>query len=560
MAGLTGMPLSFPASGHARKLWGRLPFRNPLCLLLLLPALSGQQAPAPPEKCTFAGVVQDSVTGQRLSRAQVSLRSTTPGKGMYGATADSTGAFRFEAVEAGDYNALATESDHAFTGALFLEPGKAISVVHFTAGQSIAGAVFKVDPKATVTGHITDADGDPIAGAQVGLIREQWMRGRPEYMAMVVATGERGEYRFAVMSGRYFVTAGLLANGAVPTVFSEGPGKPEMRVARMVYPDSPSIEGATALEVRPGQQYGGIDLRLPTVVVYHVRGAVRPWGSWIGPKALSLTLRGGGPSYLDSTLPIDKDGGFEVAGVPPGSYWLQSLPMSMAGIRVPVEVTDRDVDGVVFTAVPPVDIMGHLHFEEDGPHDLSKMRIQVMRLDSGHPLGRVEADVLGGDGLAEPRSDGTFVFNRLAAAETALELIPPGDYYLQSATFNRREVENGRLDLTSGVSGELDIVVGSGTGTVSGTVHDLAGSAVAVLAPATGVTGNTGVRSAAIDQNGRFQFPFVPPGRYYVWAVARYDWDHWQNMDFVTQMQERGVAVELEKKGSAQVEVPAVIQ
>ncbi len=85
-------------------------------------------------------------------------------------------------------------------------------------------------------------------------------------------------------------------------------------------------------------------------------------------------------------------------------------------------------------------------------------------------------------------------------------------------------------------------------------------SIVAVLAPASGVTGNTGVRSVAIDAKGRFQFPFVPPGRYYIWAVASYDADHWQNMDFVTQMQQHGTSVELEKKGNAQVEIPAVIE
>ncbi len=547
---------------------------KPIWLLLLAPALFAQPA-TPPEKCIFAGVVQDSVSGQPLPRARVGLRNHAPGKPAYVAATDAAGAFRFEAVEAGEYSIWVEGSEHSPTQSVFLKPGQATSVLRFTAGQSITGAVAAVDPPAVVTGHVTDADGAPIAGAQVWLIVQRWMRGQPAYMAREETIDDRGEYHIRGL-GRVFVVAGTPQNRDVPSVFSEGPGKPEMRVATVVYPNSPDLQGATALDLRPGQEYGGIDLHLPTVEVYHVRGAVRPWGSWLGPKSLSLTRRGGSAPYLDTSLDLDKDGGFDVAGVAPGSYWLEALDMSLVGARVPVEVTDRDVEGVVFPAVPPVEIKGRLHFDDGQPHDLSKVHVRVGRLDTGHPLGHQEAEV---------RADGTFEFHRLASAETSIEITPPGDYYLQSASYNQREVEGGRIDLTSGTSGELEIVLGGGTGTLSGKLRNSdndaasgnaappletpgptlpwtppAGGLVAVLAPAAGVTGNTGVRSASVDQNGRFQFPFVPPGRYYAWVVAHYDPDHWQNMDFVTQMQDRGVAVEMEKNGAAQVEIPAVIQ
>ena len=530
--------------GDVRAAWWRI---------LLLAPLWAQPAAQQAEKCEFAGVVQDAVSGQRLARAQVSLHSTTPGKGIYGATTDAGGAFHFEGVEAGDYHIRVSASEHAFSEWVSLKPGQAVAVLHLTAGESISGAVAALDPIAAVTGHVTDGDGEPIEGAQVTLLAERWFRGTRGYEWREGATtDDRGAYRLTALPGRYFVAAALRESGAVPAVFSEGPGKAEMRVASVVYPNSPGVEGATALEVRAGQQYGGIDLRLPAVAVYHVRGAVRPWGAWTGPRSLTLTRRDG-QIFSDSPA-LGKDGSFDQSGVTPGSYWLRALDMSLVGIEAPVEVTDRDVEGVVFPAVPPVELMGHVRFEDDGPHDLTKVRLVVTRLDSAHPLGRQEAEI---------RADGTFAFHRLAAAQTALELAPPGDYYLQSATFHQREVENGLLDLTSGSAGELEIVLGSGTGTVSGTLHAgdaAAGTAVAVLAPASGATGNTGVRSGSFDQNGRFQFQYVPPGRYYVWALAHYDPDHWQNMDFVIEMQASGVAVEVEKNGSAQVEIPAVVE
>lgn len=531
-------------NGCAAAWWG---------ILLLAPLWAQPAAQQAAEKCVFAGVVQDSVSGQRLPRAQVSLHSTTPGKGIYGTTTDASGAFHFEGVEVGDYHVRVSASEHAFSELVSLKPGQAVAVLHFMAGESISGAVAALDPIAAVTGHVTDGDGEPIEGAQVELLTERWFRGTRRYESRDgTTTDDRGAYRLEALPGRYFVAAGLRESGAVPAVFSEGPGKAEMRVASVVYPNSPGVEGATALEVRAGQQYGGIDVRLPTVAVYHVRGAVRPWGAWTGPRSLTLTRRDGG--IFDDSPALGKDGSFDQSGVAPGSYWLRALDMSLVGIQAPVEVTDRDVEGVVFTAVPPVDLKGQVRFEDDGPHDLSKVLLVVTRLDSSHPLGRQETGI---------RADGTFAFHRLAAAQTALELAPPGDYYLQSATFHQREVEDGLLDLTSGAAGELEIVLGSGTGTVSGTLHagDAAsGTAVAVLAPASGATGNTGVRSATFDQSGHFQFQFVPPGRYYVWALAHYDPDHWQNMDFAIQMQASGVAVEVVKNGSAQVEIPAVVE
>ena len=47
-------------------------------------------------------------------------------------------------------------------------------------------------------------------------------------------------------------------------------------------------------------------------------------------------------------------------------------------------------------------------------------------------------------------ADGTFAFHKVPAAPIHFELQPLGDFYLQSATFNQREVEGSRLDLTAG--------------------------------------------------------------------------------------------------------------
>jgi hypothetical protein len=120
-------------------------------------------------------------------------------------------------------------------------------------------------------------------------------------------------------------------------------------------------------------------------------------------------------------------------------------------------------------------------------------------------------------------------------------------------------MEGGRIDLGNGPAGEVEIVLGTGTGQIDGTVRPpapLPPGVTAILVSADGVTANTGARSAAIDQAGRFQFRFVPPGRYFVLSATDFDEDLWQNMEFVQQIRERGVSVDVAAKGTASVEVP----
>jgi hypothetical protein len=140
---------------------------------------------------------------------------------------------------------------------------------------------------------------------------------------------------------------------------------------------------------------------------------------------------------------------------------------------------------------------------------------------------------------------------------------PPGLFYIQSISYNQREAANGKLDLTMGATGGLEVVLGTGTGQIDGSVQwpdaatggpapTYAGELTAVLVSQTGVTGNTGARSADIGQSGRFRFKFVPPGRYFVFITPGFDAGLWQNRDFVNLVAGRGAAVEMAPMGSAQ--------
>jgi len=122
------------------------------------------------------------------------------------------------------------------------------------------------------------------------------------------------------------------------------------------------------------------------------------------------------------------------------------------------------------------------------------------------------------------------------------------------------------VDLRNGPPGEIEIVLGTGTGEVTGAVRwpdanagappVLVSAGHAILVSPDGPTGNTGARSVEIDPNGRFRFPFVPPGRWLVFVSPSFEEGLWQNAEFVKQLATRGMPVDLPSKGAEHVDAP----
>ena len=524
--------------------------RDVAWLLLALSLAFGQQTPPP--KCVFAGVVQDSVSGQPIRKATVSLFARKGGAAGYTGATDASGTFRFEAVAPGDYTIMVICRGYGLASAVALKPGQSASTLHFAAGQGITGVVATLDPPAVISGRVTDEDGEPLAGAQVELLSQNWRRGDPRTEVVEqAAADERGEYRFRVSADRYYVAAGRRLEN-VPAIFSDGPGKPERTTGSAIRPD--------AIEPHPGQQVNGIDFKLSTVACYHVRGVVRPGVDWKSNRMLLMTLRDGPRMAMNRA--VMKNDAFDFSGVTPGSYSIfifSPIGDRIAG-EVAVDVADRDVNGVVFHAISPFTLKGHMRFDDSDPHDFTGVALFLNQLDWTFVNWGLSAS---------GKPDGSFQFDNVPGGEFVVNVSGPPEVYIESVTYNRRDAPGQKLDLKAGAAGELEVVLGAGTGQIGGTVHwpegipgappAVAANLKAVAAPVNGVSGNTGVRTREIDQEGRFRLTDLPPGRYFVWVVKHFD-DHWQNMEFVTQMQGRGVAVDLPKKGSVQVEIPEVIE
>ena len=135
---------------------------------------------------------------------------------------------------------------------------------------------------------------------------------------------------------------------------------------------------------------------------------------------------------------------------------------------------------------------------------------------------------------------------------------------MKSVRFGAQDVTRIALDLTSGVSGTLDILLSRGAAEVLGTVKNNEGAAVSgalVTLWPKGLRPETvwsGPPQSATDQNGDFRIAGLVPGEYYAIAWEELETGLTYDHDFLKRFESQAIAVVLEE-GAHQVIQPKLI-
>ena len=81
-------------------------------------------------------------------------------------------------------------------------------VLTLAAGQELKDLRIRLQAAAVVRGRVTDEDGDPLANAQVAVLRQTFVSGRSRWeQAGAERTNDLGEYRIAGLpAGNYYVS------------------------------------------------------------------------------------------------------------------------------------------------------------------------------------------------------------------------------------------------------------------------------------------------------------------------------------------------------------------
>ena len=392
-------------------------------------------------------------------------------------------------------------------------------------GESLTGLVLVMEQEGVLTGRVVRAEGGgPMANAAIIVTNTTAARTLP----ITGMTNERGEFRIAGLNpGSYRLAAQIAEGAAVMTTY---------------YPGVTDRAAATALEVAEGQQTTGIELRVPKIKGYMLRGSLT--GSSTGTVVYSATPNGTSPALamngaVMAPNPLRGDrSSFELGPLAPGEY----LVMAMAVVgtktavvgRAVVTIVNADVDGVALAPIRTYTVTGKAALEGGTVEQL------IGSLPAAGP-GRFGGPAAGaatnagptltltpkdtGGGAAPVRAtigaDGTFKFDD----------VQPGLYTLGSPTFMATYLKSfmwDGQDVTSDLKiesdGEISLTYRRGavrvTGNATGADGKPVAGATALIWPVESRPARTagGARASSIDATGAFAMPAIPPGLYYAAA------------------------------------------
>jgi hypothetical protein len=319
-----------------------------------------QPGTEPDKRETPTGTITGKVVnenGQPLPSAVVYLReSKTNGAGQSVAT-DREGAFQLSGLEQSS-SYLISASMPAYVNPL-ATPGSA-GPSAYRVGDSVTLTLVK---GGVITGTVLNAAGEPMIGVVVRahLVSRTREGRRLSGSSRERETDDRGIYRlYGLPPGTYVVSAG----GAAMSYSSSTMDPYDSDVP--TFAPSATRDTASEINVRPGDEISGIDIRYRDIQGRTVSGSVS--GSNQGYN-VTLTAVGESSSFEGFSFPERNGQSFTFVGVPEGDYDLYAHTYSptrdygLSEVKR-IRVRDADVTGIELTPVPLASVAGRVVLEE----------------------------------------------------------------------------------------------------------------------------------------------------------------------------------------------------
>jgi hypothetical protein len=415
-------------------------------------------------------------------------------------------------------------------------PGQG-TLINLAAGQVLRDITIQLTPTGNVGGRIVDGDGQPGVSVPLQLLKAIYSQfGQRVFQGVgTTRTNDRGEYRFYwVTPGRYYLVGG---SSSATTGFGGGntsPNEAGDSYAFTYYPGTPEISRATAIDVRPGSDVL-LDFVVPKQQLYSISGkvtadpvAVANGLTALPPVTLSLafqTLNGNNGVFTMGQAFDPVTGNFILRDVIPGSYVLQAAaPPSSA--RLPVEVTNSNLENLVVVVDSGVQINGRFIVEGGEMPATSTMRVQMRLVTNG------VTNFVGFAPSAQPAADGTFSLTGVLPGQYRVFAPPSQDFYVKEVRYDRSDALSSPIEVSrrNSETATMEVLISRNVGQVDGVIVDERTQPVpgvqAVLIPE--VRGRTDLyKTATTDQTGRFTMRGVTPGDYKLFA-----WEAMENFGY----------------------------
>ena len=568
-------------------------------------ALQGR--PDPPGGL-IVGQVVDAASGRPVAGAIVTLAGPPPllqGTPHSAILTGGDGRFLFRDLRPGSYRIRAHRSGFADGAYGRTRPAGPSLDLSLASGQRVGDVVIRMWRHAAISGTIVDESGEPQVAVEVRAYRRTTVGGRRQFItAATAATDDRGIYRLGgLVPGDYIVgTVSLhaslpsaLARDAPGTTFElagslSGPipygpaeliggGEGGLAPARgtplprqtptgtAIYPPTYHPFGitgqrASVLSVGAGDEYESADLYIAPVPSVRITGQVFGPDGPLRRTRLRLVSGARGMDVVESDWLLamtDDAGRFIFPTVPSGYYVLRlrhgaappgGRPNPLASVvwtELPLNVGNEDIANLTVVARSGLRIRGRLEFEGTRPPPaLSRVQVTFEPADAA---GAEEAVPV----LATTDAFGNFESPGLPAGRYYVRVLnSPTGWMFRGATHAGRDVVDTPLDVSEDVSGVIVSFTDRWSG-IEGSVrsgNQPDGAALVLVFPTdTDAWGSSGtaprrVRSVRSGAGGQYALN-IPPGEYYVVAVADALAGDWQDPSFMEAASRAAVRVQI---------------
>jgi hypothetical protein len=536
-------------------------------LLALAHPLAAQNTSAAASGYSVQGTVVNSLTGQGISRALVTLTAEEA------TLTGGDGQFSFDNVPAGQYQVSISKPGFLGIGnaggrAAFQDTfaaraaGQASPPHRIVVGADMPSLTYRLTPTAVIAGVVSLSTADPADGIRVTLYRQSLRTGRAQWsIAGNARTRSDGSFRLGgLLPGRYMLsTEASIDNPAA----SAGSRAAVWGYPPEYYPGVTDPGAAGVIALGAGQQ-AEADISLVRQQFFPVTAAVRSPSTVLGANFQVLDRGGRTTGLLAHYDPRDQvvranapNGTWELQGRASGRTiaWGQT-EFVVAGAAATVAVNMAEVPQV------PVNIQQVVTSStatQTGNPDLGLMPVPA---DGGAPVGGGLAMTTGPDG-----------------SSTTLRLTTPGRYWILATPFQSfyvSSITSGGVDLASN---PLTVVAGSSVAPIDVTLRDdggkiagqiQSGSALSAASAASGDAPTLTVyaiplfpsaqsmKQTTVQADGTFALANLAPGSYRVVACDYAPEIDYHSPEGLSAWTGKGQTVSVEAGGTAQAMLDVV--
>jgi len=516
------------------------------------------------ETCTVSGMVITLAGSAPLKTAVVRLKKADDQNQGYRALTDASGHFEVKDVEAGRYRLEVSRAGFVTQQFGQRTPDDPGALLTLSPGENLRDRIFRLVPSAVIAGKIMDEDGQPLPWVMVSAMREVYTEGKRKLQIETMAsTNDLGEYRlFGLSPGRYFVSAlyspRQLGQG-IDNFKDLGEGKSDRGYVATYYPGSPDPAKASPITIKSAEELRSMDMLLPQVGVYKIRGRVYNAVTHHAANEVFLGLAPKNSRFvwsMDNYTNVQKDGSFELQNVLSGAYTLSAYWFDEGksyATRQTVEVGSADIDGLTLTIAPGVTIEGHLGWEGNPSMEDQELKVAATGSSGNYWGGQARVLVNGAFSLKDI-SEGTYKLN--------IDGISP-DCYVKSIRYGMSDAMQEGFTVQRGADATLEVTVSSRGARLKGTVADVDGL------PASGVwvvlvpeeahrTEFRLYKSKTTDQHGNFEVRGIAPGDYKVFSWEAVESQAWEDPEFLKPFEQKGEKITLQDGDQKTLNVTAI--